>query len=51
MKKLFPFLIMVLVMGVMLPGCGTGDEAVDSPNPSEDLIADASKNNITEEIA
>ena len=51
MKKRFLFLIMVLVMGVMLHGCGTGDEAADSPNPSEDLITDASKNNITEETA
>ena len=48
MKKLFFVFIVVLVMSVMLHGCGTGDEAVDSPNPSEDLIADASKNNITE---
>ena len=51
MKKLFFIFIMVLVMGISLHGCGTGDEAVDSPAPPEDLIADASKNNITEEIA
>ena len=51
MKKLFFVFIVALVMGVMLSGCGTGDEAVDSPNSSEDLIADASKNVITEETA
>ena len=51
MKKRFFVFIVALVMGLMLQGCGTGDEAADSPNPSEDLIADASKNNITEEIA
>ena len=51
MKKLFFVFIMVLVMGVMLYGCGPGDEAVDGPTPSEKLITDASKNNITEEIA
>ena len=51
MKKLIFVFIMMLVMGVMLNGCGTGDKAVDSPTPSEDLIADASKNNITEETA
>jgi hypothetical protein len=51
MKKCFFVFLMVLVMGVMLNGCGTGDKAVDSPTPSEDLIADASKNKITEETA
>ena len=51
MKKLFFVFVMVLVMGVILHGCGTGDEAMVSPTPSEDLIADTSKNNITEEIA
>ena len=51
MKKLFFVFIMVLVMSGMLHGCGTGDEAVDSPNPSEDLTADSSKNDITKETA
>ena len=51
MKKLFFVLIMVLVMGGMLHGCGTGDEAVVSPTPSEDLSADAPRNHITKEIA
>ena len=51
MKKRFFVFIVALVMGVMLQGCGTGDEATDSPNPSEDLITAASKNHITEEMA
>ena len=51
MKKLFFVFIVVLVMGVMLPGCGTGDAAVDSPIPSEGLIADGAKSKITEETA
>ena len=51
MKKLFFVLIMVFVMGGMLCGCGTGDEAADRPGPSENLSADASKNSITKEIA
>lgn len=51
MKKRFFVFIVALVMGLMLQGCGTGDEAADSPNPSEDLITSASKNHITEETA
>ena len=51
MKKLTFVFIMALVVSIMLHGCGPGDEAVDSPNPSEDLITDASKNSITEEMA
>ena len=51
MKKRFFVFIVALVMGLMLQGCGTGDEAADSPNPSEDLITAASKNHITEETA
>ena len=51
MKKLFFVFIVVLVMGVMLSGCGTGDEAVSSPDSSEELITEAAKNNITEETA
>lgn len=51
MKKRFFVFIVALVMGLMLQGCGTGDEAADSPNPSEDLITSASNNHITEETA
>ena len=51
MKKLFFVFIMALVMGITLHGCGTVDDAVDSPTPSEDLIADALQQNITEETA
>ena len=51
MKKRFFVFIVALVMGLMLQGCGTGNEAADSPNPSEDLITSASNNHITEETA
>jgi len=51
MKKFIFVLITLLVMCLMLHGCGSGDEAVNSPAPSEELTPVAPKNNITEETA
>ena len=51
MKKLVFVFIAALVLGGMLPGCGTEDAAADSPDPAGDLMADAAKDRITEETA